>query len=427
MAAVTGHWYWKDETKTLEFMNYKSPVELKKKKRRIKGMYFQQVSSKQADRMGPTSTNKRQVGAKVPTSRDAGVKAQTTSQGLPRPTMKHEKHEYVTLEDVKYVALNLLHENGIHHVPNIFSAVFRTEQLDEFLMALLFYISCYLERIALEKKPKAIMTEPSTKERREMALTNTKIELAQKELALVYSVLLLGLGMAPQHHMACGGSKVSAIYKDRHLFECLYSFCTYVAWVTFRRTNLHIIHEEIGRLLRSNTFNPAARANYPEDETANDTSETLERKKISPAEYRRLHPKRPAINSIVNQRSPMLISLLPSPKEKSQYLFQTHQQHCSSNVEVFDDDMLMEALSVAYTSRVGIIGEPYSHFNAATLVLIGAEPEDEEENEPDHEKAETTTSSFKPQGRASASKAKMSRQNTVVSRATTVGAYSSTE
>nr|XP_014340756.1 PREDICTED: protein phosphatase 1 regulatory subunit 36 isoform X3 [Latimeria chalumnae] len=346
MAAVTGHWYWKDETKTLEFMNYKSPVELKKKKRRIKGMYFQQVSSKQADRMGPTSTNKRQVGAKVPTSRDAGVKAQTTSQGLPRPTMKHEKHEYVTLEDVKYVALNLLHENGIHHVPNIFSAVFRTEQLDEFLMALLFYISCYLERIALEKKPKAIMTEPSTKERREMALTNTKIELAQKELALVYSVLLLGLGMAPQHHMACGG---------------------------------------------------------------------------------RLHPKRPAINSIVNQRSPMLISLLPSPKEKSQYLFQTHQQHCSSNVEVFDDDMLMEALSVAYTSRVGIIGEPYSHFNAATLVLIGAEPEDEEENEPDHEKAETTTSSFKPQGRASASKAKMSRQNTVVSRATTVGAYSSTE
>ncbi|GCC41786.1 hypothetical protein chiPu_0025671, partial [Chiloscyllium punctatum] len=38
---------------------------------------------------------------------------------------------------------------------------------------------------------------------------------------------------------------------------CLYSFCAYVTWVTFGRKNLDVIELELGRLLRSEIFNPA--------------------------------------------------------------------------------------------------------------------------------------------------------------------------
>ena len=41
--------------------------------------------------------------------------------------------------------------------------------------------------------------------------------------------------------------------------QCLYSFFCYVAWVTFGRRDLRGIQQEVGRLLRSDTFNPARR------------------------------------------------------------------------------------------------------------------------------------------------------------------------
>lgn len=43
------------------------------------------------------------------------------------------------------------------------------------------------------------------------------------------------------------------------LSQCLLSFCGYAAWVTFERRDLKGIQIEIGRLFRSDTFNPALR------------------------------------------------------------------------------------------------------------------------------------------------------------------------
>lgn len=46
--------------------------------------------------------------------------------------------------------------------------------------------------------------------------------------------------------------------------QCLLSFCTYAAWVTFERRDLKGIQIEIGRLFRSDTFNPALRTESEE-------------------------------------------------------------------------------------------------------------------------------------------------------------------
>ena len=60
--------------------------------------------------------------------------------------------------------------------------------------------------------------------------------------------------------------------------QCLYSFLCYVAWVTFNRKDLRGIQEEVGRLLRSDTFNPTLNAREPEG------SEGQEEDKADPKE-----------------------------------------------------------------------------------------------------------------------------------------------
>lgn len=47
--------------------------------------------------------------------------------------------------------------------------------------------------------------------------------------------------------------------------QCLYSFYSYAVWVTFERRDLKVIQREIGRLFRSDSFNPAL--NEPGDQS----------------------------------------------------------------------------------------------------------------------------------------------------------------
>ena len=59
----------------------------------------------------------------------------------------------------------------------------------------------------------------------------------------------------------------------------------------------------------------------PAVEEGQEKKEKPPEQKLSPAEYRRLHGKRPAIKSIINQRSPALVSILPQPSEAAHWLF----------------------------------------------------------------------------------------------------------
>ncbi|GAB0191057.1 protein phosphatase 1 regulatory subunit 36 [Grus japonensis] len=124
----------------------------------------------------------------------------------------------------------LLKEANESHYMLSFAEVMRNKKLDEFLMALLFYLSFYLEKIALEKKCRSLILTMIFLEKKEMDDVLAKLAVARIHLAKVYSHLILERGMAQQHRMPSG-----------------------------KRKHFQVIREEIGRLLCSNVFNPALR------------------------------------------------------------------------------------------------------------------------------------------------------------------------
>nr|XP_006812380.1 PREDICTED: protein phosphatase 1 regulatory subunit 36-like isoform X2 [Saccoglossus kowalevskii] len=213
-----------------------------------------------------------------------------------------------------------------------------------------------------------------------MAEMAVKLDAAQKRLAQSYCILVLGLGIEEFHHMGCGQQRVSSTYKDRETYETFYKFCVYVVWVVFRRKEFELVSKEIGRMLRSDVFNPALRVKHATQEVKEDG-----KKKLSPAEYRRHHSNRPAIKSIINQRSPVLVSVLPSPKEEASWLFTKPRPNSEGGLpeypkydEIEEDDGYTTSTSMKKRNvRVGIIGEPLNQFNSATLAPIGSEQEEE--------------------------------------------------
>ncbi|XP_058843990.1 protein phosphatase 1 regulatory subunit 36-like isoform X3 [Acipenser ruthenus] len=393
-ALVPGRWQWEEETQTLQFFSFSQSIDTKDKRKK-KAINFQETGSKRADRLpgSPPVTTQGFGGARIPVDKKMMGNAPGIMRGSPRLGLKQGQREHITVEDVKSVAFNLLQENESLSIPLCFTTV---------------------------------MSEQSVTERKAVAEACAKVEIARKQLALKYSILVLGLGMSQQHHMACGKSRVSSTYKDRQLFECLYNFCAYVAWVTFRRKDLKGIQEEVGRLLRSDTFNPAIRVRQASEEQSKKKSTV--KGKVCPPERRKRNPKRPAIKSIINQRSPVIVSLLPSPKEKSQYLFKPHRLDQDKTIDSCDIEALVDELSAALSSNFGIIGEPLSQYSMQTLVPCGAEPEDEEEDE--QESKLTSKMSLGSRGLSSSqndSQGNVSRPRTVVSRTTTEGFCSDTE
>uniref|UniRef100_A0AC11EUQ3 Protein phosphatase 1 regulatory subunit 36 n=1 Tax=Ovis aries TaxID=9940 RepID=A0AC11EUQ3_SHEEP len=194
-----------------------------------------------------------------------------------------------------------------------FTTFMRNKNLDNFLMALLYYLYYYLEKISQEKKPKSYMV--GLVEKKEMEVIISKLEAAQKYLAQKYCVLVLGLGMPDKHHMSCGKGKISDTQKDWKFFESFYTFCTYVAWIVFRRQHFTEIEEEIGRLFRSNMFNIPRRKREDEESGG-------EKKRMTFVQFRRMMAKRPAIKKAINMRSPVMSTLLPSLREKAQNVSQ---------------------------------------------------------------------------------------------------------
>ncbi|KAK2498870.1 hypothetical protein MC885_000871 [Smutsia gigantea] len=244
-------------------------VELREKGKKGKAVHFAEIDGPASDRL----TDKRFA------SRD---------DKSPKGLEKRGQQGNVTLHDAKFVALLLLQDTEMQRVCS-FTTFMRSKSLDNFLMALLYYLSHYLEKISLEKKPKSYM----------------------KYLAEKYCVLVLGLAMPDKHHMCCGKEKISDTQKDWKFFESFYTFCTYVAWIVFRRQHFTEIEEEIGRLFRTSMFNTPRRKREDEESGG-------EKKLMTFVQFRRMMAKRPVIKKAVNMRSPVMSTLLPSLGEKAQ-------------------------------------------------------------------------------------------------------------
>ncbi|XP_055451383.1 protein phosphatase 1 regulatory subunit 36 isoform X4 [Psammomys obesus] len=310
-----GMWYWKEETKTLEF--------------------------------------KRLTDKRFASRDEKSVKA----------SEKKSQQGNVTLEDVKFVALFLLQDTEMQRIYS-FTTFMRNKNLDSFLMALLYYMSYYLEKIAIEKKPQSYMV--GLVEKKEIELVMSKLEDAQKYLAQKYCVLVLGVGMADKHHMNCGKEKISDTQKDWKFFESFYTFCTCVAWVVFRRQYLREIEEEIGRLFRTNMFNIPRRRHEDEESGG-------EKKRMTLVQFRRMMAKRPAIKKAMDMRSPVLSTLLPSLREKAQHIAEKkYVAGIKLPPRVKGGIANLESVPIPV---VGILGEPRNLFNPHTLL-----PRETEEN-----------------------------------------------
>uniref|UniRef100_A0A673U4S3 Protein phosphatase 1 regulatory subunit 36 n=1 Tax=Suricata suricatta TaxID=37032 RepID=A0A673U4S3_SURSU len=240
----------------------------------------------------------------------------------------------------------------------------RNKHLDHFLMALLYYLFYYLEKIALEKKPKSYMV--SLVEKKELELVISKLEAAQKYLAQKYCVLVLGTGMPEKHHMCCGKEKISDTQRDWKFFESFYTFCTYVAWIVFRRQHFTEIEEEIGRLFRTSVFNTPRRKREDEELGGED-------KRLTFVQFRRMMARRPAIKKAINMRSPVMSTLLPSLREKAQNVFEKKYRQVDVKLPVQMQEH-MESLDSTLMPKVGILGEPRRLFNPHTLLPL--EPEE---------------------------------------------------
>lgn len=80
-----------------------------------------------------------------------------------------------------------------------------------------------------------------------------------KIVAKRYCHLILGLNAEEYHHMNCGGRRVSSGFKDRGLFETFYPFCIFFIWILFKRRDYELVKLEIGRILRSHSFNSSVK------------------------------------------------------------------------------------------------------------------------------------------------------------------------
>jgi len=321
----------------------------------------------------------------------------------PKPSLKVHTNEKraVTLKDIKSVAFDLLSESG--ELPGSFQESLRNNQFDGFIAVTLYYFDMFLQKIALDNKPKTMATEPSSSEKKAALTAMRKMELAQNILAERYSSLILGLESKDTHHMGCGSNRKSFTKKDRIFYETLYSYCCFIIWITFRRCDLEIIQKEMGRLFRSNSFNPYSQPiNKNDFQLASElTTKDIHDIKLASPSLRK--NKRPAISTIINQRSPVMVSLLPTPKDSGAWLLNRRQQIPKViRAEKEEEEIIMNIQPS--NVNVGIIGEIISGFNPFTLAPFGDDGEGEEDSEEEEDELEED-------GRGSDEKLKSSDQS----------------
>ncbi|XP_067942622.1 protein phosphatase 1 regulatory subunit 36-like isoform X2 [Watersipora subatra] len=288
----------------------------------------------------------------------------------PSQLRKNAKNAIVMLDDIKAVAYDQLVElDSAPIAPDFDSIIFKATQFDDFLYNLLYYYDCFFKREELAlKNQMSTSIEQGQAERKLFADACARVEIARKKLGRSYCHLVLGT---------------------------LYTYCCFVVWITFKRKNFDVIKKEMGRTLRSDTFNPAIRVkNAPENDEDEKTDVNNPKKKMSPAEYRRIHPRRPAINSIVNQRSPAIVSILPSSKEEAPYLFKQIQipsptsqmanpNSDSLSIDLFDEVDMIDLQIQDKTLRIGILHDNMENYNHISLQGGGHDSENAADEEGD--------------------------------------------
>ncbi|XP_053718789.1 protein phosphatase 1 regulatory subunit 36 isoform X1 [Synchiropus splendidus] len=281
-----------------------------------------------------------------------------------KAAMMEKQGDFITLDDVKQVAIGLLQENYYPPVPVCFMDILKKKELDNFLIDLFLYLSCHLEHMALENKPQSITGEKLITEQQKVARIMAKKEIAHEKLSVSYLSLFTDLHITPQ---------LEQKHVTHHIFFC------FAGWVTFGRTELTLIQDEVWRLLNSDKFTMAVQ-NRIDVGSSKTVKETESKNNLG----QQISVKEPGVFSIYNQRSPMMETVLPTPEEKSAHLFSSVRSKELSVVEVEPDEIevLKEELEEQLGSgRFGIIGKSFTQFCRKILIpFIDKQDDDEEDN-----------------------------------------------
>lgn len=362
-----GRWEWNNETLTVEFLSSSPPDNAVVRKRRLSDINFSELLQKSEWLAETYTVNHR--------GRQSTRKSLNPTQlSAYRSMVMQSQGDHVTLDDVKQVAVSLLQEKYSLPIPHCFLTLLKREQLDEVLSSLLLYLCCFFEHKSLEKKPESWMVLDIVTESQMMAQTLAKRDLAKKKLAVSYFSLIMDLESRQNQHKG----RMTSDPTEWLLEAVLYSFFCYVAWVAFGRKYLKDIQDEIGYLLYSDNFNSAVKTkNELHSRTTSTVSNGSGQKTVADPKqmgrnstFKRRSTHRP-ISSIVNQKSPLMVSLLPSPKEQSPHLFLSHQVRPENlpQTKLSDTKALMEELSQQLSSMsIGILGQPLKQFNPVTLI-----------------------------------------------------------
>ncbi|XP_048849070.1 protein phosphatase 1 regulatory subunit 36 isoform X2 [Brienomyrus brachyistius] len=374
-----GTWSWSDETKTLVFLRSSDNDEITENVK-TNLMHTPEFTGKRLERSVRSSAlaSKGHGGTCVPEERS------NIGQVAGNIYLKKYQSDCVTIEHIKEEALSHLQREKSQRIPPHFLSLLRGDALDDFLRVLLLYLSCFFERRMLAKKTKTRMAEQSVTEQQEMVEAAAKLDLALKQLASCYASLILGASLPQHHHMACGRSRTSSTFRDRQFFEWVYSFICYSAWLTFGRKDLLGIQQEVGRLMRSDTFNPALRVRRSGsvEEPICSTSQGeagVEGHTLPHPHQRRKPEKRPAFSRIVTQCSPLLVALLPSaaPCPSAALLPPTAPPGGACDMEALKEQLASQLAS----ARFGILGTPLHQVSSTTFQPVGEDDEEADEEE----------------------------------------------
>ncbi|XP_073688908.1 protein phosphatase 1 regulatory subunit 36 [Garra rufa] len=343
----SGRWEWSDETKNLEFIRFEAKEEVKEKKK--------------------TNTSKSQEHSRKPLEKWQKNTVSPAQLEDFKTSIKCSQTECVTIQNVKLAAVCLLQKNDRFPIPPRFLSLLKSKELDELLANLLLYFCCYFEKKALEEKPTFVIPGQSLLSDSETQMT-AKLDLAQRQLAVYYFRLQMKL-LPHQQQIS-----------DR--------FVSYAAWVTFERRGLQSIQMETGRLFNSNMFNPALnnskKGSKEQESSQKSQSKVLNSRQTSLNNWK--SNSLPPLNKIINQHSPLMVSLLPTPQEKASHLFGRFKGPKPPSTEHRDSEPVMEGLREQLKEQLkslsfGILGKPLSQFSSETLKLHRGQREEEAENE----------------------------------------------
>ncbi|CAF1566101.1 unnamed protein product [Adineta ricciae] len=327
-----------------------------------------------------------------------------------RPLEVSKDKKVVAIGDIVHVALNMVSDT--YFVPERFACFVRRPELEDFFLHLINYFYWYFEYIDSQVTTNALCVELNREERDRIANAKGHLDTALLFVAQKYSNIVLGTGLKQFHHfywiegyddtdplskkreIIPYTGRVSRTLIDRGYAELLMIFSTFVVWITYERKYFEGIQTEIGRIIRTSSFpNPAYSTTQVRTrstrKTANDSagggnsdnSSNSDRKSIASTgklirlqktiacadvnKYNKSSDSNrhgQSFRQLLNQRSPVLVTLLPTSRDQSAELFSRRNlkdNSSSTKAKVISEDEFQ------VLHEVGVLGQPID-----TLTLI---------------------------------------------------------